>query len=693
MLIVARSSPLTKLPACPYDFQVTSTCQRCAEPLIADDVFCPSCGNPSGMLVLSAKAGPTVSSRTQMDEQPVACAGCGYGLAEIERFCPRCGTPRPGFEKLGRARGGWRYVLDRLKEITHGRYEIRQELGRGGMAAVYLAHEKALNRKVAIKVMRPDLLMDEQMVERFLREARTMAGFQHPNIVTVFSVESNEDLHYFVMQYVPGRALDGVIRDTGPLPVAVMQAVIFEAAAALSYAHKAGVIHRDVKPGNILIDESGTAVVTDFGIAKVKDVSTTATSNQMGTPQYMSPEQCSGSTLTPASDQYALGNVAYEMLTGQPPFKKDSAIALAMAITVERPRPIESFRKDCPRDIAEGVMRMLAKTPEQRWPSLAEAASAIGGDHLADEDPVRHFLAQLAKAQGPARGGESLTPRTPRTGGSIGLDRVLRRSRLIRLLVPLVIVVLGVGGGLLGYYRTRPKAVPPLVAEVAAPLPVPGPPAVPPGETIATVIARRLESARVAAGRRDWRAVEREAGAVVALDEKNREARSLLAQIQKIRGDSAANAAPIRRDTVVVTVPAPAPAVVAPAPAPLPPPPPPPPPAPVSHAAEIRQTVERYEAAINARSLAQLKAVYPGLKSDQESGWRDLFGPDIERLQATAAMRSVEERGDVADVSFVLTLVYKPKGDRPQTVKIGSAATLKLGGGVWKILTLQTRGE
>ena len=255
--------------------------------------------------------------------------------------------------------------------------------------------------------------------------------------------------------------------------------------------------------------------------------------------------------------------------------------------------------------------------------------------------------------------------------------------------MPLVIVVLG--GGLLGYYRSRPKAVPPPVAEVAAPVPVP--PAVPPGETIATVIARRLESARVAAGRRDWRAVEREAGAVVALDEKNREARSLLAQIQKIRGDSAANAAPIRRDTVVVTVPAPAPAVVAPAPAPLPPPPPPPPPAPVSHAAEIRQTVERYEAAINARSLAQLKAVYPGLKSDQESGWRDLFGPDIERLQATAAMRSVEERGDVADVSFVLTLVYKPKGDRPQTVKIGSAATLKLGGGVWKILTLQTRGE
>src|SRR5262249_37777959 len=197
----------------------------------------------------------------------------------------------------------------------------------------YLAEEVRLRRPVAIKVMRPSFLLDEGMVERFAREARTMASLHHPNIVMVHAVEESGDLHFFVMQYIAGRSLDQVLRDAGPLPVAAVQALLFQAGAGLGHAHRQGVVHRDVKPANIMLDQDGNAIVTDFGIAKVSDVQATSmTVGPMGTPLYMSPEQCSGITITPASDQYSLGNVAYEMLTGQTPFRGETAIALGAAI-------------------------------------------------------------------------------------------------------------------------------------------------------------------------------------------------------------------------------------------------------------------------------------------------------------------------------------------------------------------------
>src|SRR5207247_5475005 len=211
--------------------------------------------------------------------------------------------------------------LDALRQATLGAYEILAELGHGGMASVYLAHDLALDRKVAIKVLAPALLlMGEGMVERFKREARTAAALSHPHIIPIYAVKEDEHVLYFVMKHVPGRALDAVIHDVGPLPIVMVQTILAHVADALGYAHRHGVIHRDIKSANIMLDEDGWAVM-DFGIAKVVQAEgLTMTGVTVGTPTYMSPEQCATRDVTGASDQYSLGVVAYEMLTGRLPF-------------------------------------------------------------------------------------------------------------------------------------------------------------------------------------------------------------------------------------------------------------------------------------------------------------------------------------------------------------------------------------
>src|SRR5437870_7930097 len=277
-------------------------------------------------------------------ETETYCARCGTSLAPGAYFCLRCGTsvplttggagaavapparrPRPAQHNAQR---------EALRKATLGDDEVLAELGRGGMATVYLAHDLALDRKVAIKVLAPALLlMGEGMVERFKREARTAAALSHPHIIPIYAVKESENVLYFVMKYVRGRALDAVIRDVGPLPIAMVQAILAHVSDALGYAHRHGVIHRDVKSANIMLDEDGWAVVTDFGIAKVVQAEgLTLTGVTVGTPTYMSPEQCDMRKVTGASDQYSLGVVAYEMLTGHLPFKGDSTMSVMYEI-------------------------------------------------------------------------------------------------------------------------------------------------------------------------------------------------------------------------------------------------------------------------------------------------------------------------------------------------------------------------
>lgn len=292
--------------------------------------------------------------------------------------------------------------MARLRGALSNEYQIIAELGRGGFASVLLARDLALNRRVALKVMSPSVLMGEGMLERAQQEAVTHANLTHPNIVPVYGLRVVEDLFLIVMQYVPGRSLQQVIREeygSGRLlSVGVIRAVLYMVGTALAYAHRRGVVHRDIKPANILLSGDGEAIVTDFGIAKVSEASShTQTGTVVGTAQYMSPEQCYAAKVTGASDQYALGIVAFELLTGTPPFSGNS-FAVMQAQTMRPPPSPSSYRPDCPPEMDAAILKMLAKEPGERFPTLPDALAALGATPVStlDGDAVRAALVDLA---------------------------------------------------------------------------------------------------------------------------------------------------------------------------------------------------------------------------------------------------------------------------------------------------------
>lgn len=290
----------------------------------------------------------------------------------------------------------------RLADATAGEYDILGELGRGGMATVYLAHDRSLDRRVAIKVMSPQLAAVDGMAERFLLEARVAAALAHPNIVPIHAVRRSGDLLYFVMRYVAGRSLDAVLAESGPLDVAVVCAVLRQVGAALEAAHCRGIIHRDIKPANILIDERGDAVVADFGIARVAARrGMTQVGETVGTPEYMSPEQCAGEALTGAADQYSLGVVAYELLSGAPPFTGAGLMQVVWRMVNEEIVPLEERRPDCAGALAAAVHRMLAHRADERWPFVADAISALPTSPQGTAAAVRNQLAALSRTAAP----------------------------------------------------------------------------------------------------------------------------------------------------------------------------------------------------------------------------------------------------------------------------------------------------
>lgn len=322
-------------------------------------------------------------------------------LVSGDRFCPECGTPQdatgPGSVSATEYSSAWDAVVRVLRSNLGTEYRITRELGRGGQAAVFQADELALNRTVAIKVLAPGSVNGDREVEMFRREAQTIANLKHPHIVTIYSVRQVEDLHLFVMQYIEGRALSSIIAERGQLPLTAARAVAFQVGSALQYAHRRNVIHRDVKPANVLFDEDGNAIVTDFGIAKdiSRPTSSVTTGGLMGTLAYMSPEQCYQLPVTWESDQYSLGILLYEMLTGRVPYS-GSVYAIMQGHTDREPPPIRSMRGDCPVELEWAVLRMLAKKPADRWPSIPDALAAIGATPLTRDDPIRIELKRLA---------------------------------------------------------------------------------------------------------------------------------------------------------------------------------------------------------------------------------------------------------------------------------------------------------
>ena len=273
-----------------------------------------------------------------------------------------------------------------LAKSVDGRYALREILGVGGMGVVFLADDLSLDRRVAIKVLPTQLSSDKSVVARFRREAKTAASLDHPGIIPVLAVESDNGLHYFVMKYVTGQTLEATLRD-GPLPIPLAVQILRETATALAHAHRNGVVHRDVKPANIMLEDE-RVVVTDFGISKVETTASSSATTAarltdlgmvVGTPTYMAPEQAVGQPVDGRTDQYALGVVGFEMLAGKVPFDDVTPHAIIQRHISNLPPDLATLRPDAPRHLVAAISRALSKSPANRFATMEDFATALAG--------------------------------------------------------------------------------------------------------------------------------------------------------------------------------------------------------------------------------------------------------------------------------------------------------------------------
>ena len=293
-------------------------------------------------------------------------------------------------------------MSDNNAVILNDRYEMQQRIGRGGMADVYLARDILLDRLVAIKVLFPEYATDPAFVERFRREAQSAANLNHPNIVSVYDWGRSNNTYFMAMEYVPGRTLAEALHDVGQITAMKAAEVGIEVAAALSFAHRGNVVHRDIKPGNILIGSNGQLKVADFGIARAlgsaADSNLTQVGAVMGTAAYLSPEQAQGGQPDPRSDLYSLGIVLYEMVGGRVPFSGDNPVSIAYKQVHEAPQPLNQLASDVPRAFEAIVARLLAKDPDLRYAT----AEAVRDDlrRFRDGIPVQALADALNRRNG-----------------------------------------------------------------------------------------------------------------------------------------------------------------------------------------------------------------------------------------------------------------------------------------------------
>ncbi len=382
------------------------------------------------------------------------CSRCGTQNKDTAKFCDSCGLDLTATSPTGvRAEAPDITEIDMVRQELNEEYEILEELGRGGMAIVFKAKEKQLDREVAIKVLPFSLAFDKEFVERFQREARTSARLEHPNIIPIYRVGKSGRIIYFVMKFLRGKPLSSVLAARGSLPPAEIKKILAEVGRALAYAHKKEIVHRDIKPDNIMFDEHGHAVVTDFGIAKAASGGKlTGTGMSIGTPHYMSPEQAKAQPLDGRSDLYSLGVVAYQCLTGGVPFDGEDSFSIGYKHIMEE-IPTPALDNPEKRQLFEIVRKMMAKTPGQRFQSADELVSVLESGRsvtfTTDATMAMPSLTGARLASAPTTPLPRATgTRPPATG-----DEAPRRSVLSGLLLWLLIVGAVFGGG--GFYAYK----------------------------------------------------------------------------------------------------------------------------------------------------------------------------------------------------------------------------------------------
>jgi beta-lactam-binding protein with PASTA domain len=356
--------------------------------------------------------------------------------------------------------------------LVDGRYRIISRLGAGGMADVFLAEDQQLGRKIALKLLHRRFAEDPDFVERFRREAQAAAGLQHPHVVSVYDRGSYDGTYYIAMEYLPGRTLKQLIREEAPLdPVRAIDLTI-QILRAARFAHRRGVIHRDLKPHNVIVDDSGHAKVTDFGIARAGASDMTETGSIMGTAQYLSPEQAQGHSVNAASDLYSIGVVLYEMLTGRVPFDGEAAVTIALKHVSEAPLPPSAIVPNVPPELEQAVLWVLNKNAADRPTDAdqlitvlehcrATILSGVAGEHTAS------MAAVIAGAAGAGAGAALAEPTVyppPSTGNGTGEltegpheeEEPPRRSWTPWLWAVLVLLLIA-GTATAAYFVSRPK--------------------------------------------------------------------------------------------------------------------------------------------------------------------------------------------------------------------------------------------
>jgi serine/threonine-protein kinase len=344
------------------------------------------------------------------------------------------------------------------------RYRIERKLGSGGMADVWLAEDQELGRRVAVKILHERYANDEQFVERFRREATHAAGLSHPNIVSIYDRGVSDGSYYIVMEYIEGRTLKELVVTRGPCPVPVAISYTRQILAALRYAHKNGIIHRDIKPHNVLVDREGRIKVADFGIARAGASEMTEAGSIVGTAQYLSPEQARGAPVDESSDLYSTGIVLYELLTGTVPFTGETPVEIAMKHLSQTPEAPSARRPEIPRDLDLVVLRALAKEPSERYRSAAELDRDLElvarGDAVgAETENAATMVLAGAGAMDATAATRVAAPLGPSAGGTYGGDEryraydgpVARRRSVWPWVLALGALVAVIGGGWLLY--------------------------------------------------------------------------------------------------------------------------------------------------------------------------------------------------------------------------------------------------